>query len=864
MKRQFLKVKQIADQTFSRTEKTEALNEDLVNVEKRVDLIKQSCQNTGKKIAACLQGVGSEASVAEKRLKKLPEVLLAQCMQEWSSNLGDSSILGSILHKCASIEEELGKELLTYETKVDKIVLNPIINLLEVDFPNVIRMRKQLTKLIQDMDVTRTKYNTALKHSQQSSNNTSNNNNNNMVNNTPSKADTLQEELEDVSMKVEQCRDGLSAELFNMVAKEPSLSKLFVNWYHLQVEYHRKELEILESVLPILDSQIEKYPFKPVFGQPLEEHLRTLDRKIASVIEACVCWLLEIGMDEEGLFRIAGSSSKIKKVKSAFDAGLVNLLDDIRDPHIVAGVLKSYLRELPEPLLTFQLYNDWLSTAEITDSDTRLQTLWKVLNSLPEANFNNVRYIIKFLAKLASNSEVNKMSSHNLAIVITPNLIWLPAEQESTHLGYNMTMTNLLSSVVDSLIIYADWFFPGDIEFFISTPLTPHMPNGPLVFASVDHYNNGGTNGSHSDPNSVTCSSNSSSNNPSPRSPRACHRPGKKPAPPVPTNNPRVLVGKQSRVPVERSHSLADVNFQKFGDSLNVKNKSCEDLLSIQKDDLTKNSSVEDIRLKNDFVERIHQDISNSKPIQLPRPQPSPRTSIQRHNTYQQGKISKPYACNKNNKGLPHNLSCDDLDLETIDINDISCTFQEEIPNIINFKNENFVFPEKTIMESLNKQLKEHPKFQRIDTTDENHNNHSNTEILSDNSQRLKKINSISEVPEDLECNITMDVENNVLYSKTDNNLEHHIQEDKDTSNEEQQFANEKHFCNGSIPIQNGDSHVETMNTPNKQYCTVIHIPGASSKPELPLPIAKERLRVSHPTNMNKLPKPKVLQNTRL
>jgi hypothetical protein len=45
---------------------------------------------------------------------------------------------------------------------------------------------------------------------------------------------------------------------------------------------------------------------KPVFGFPLEEHLRVTGRCIALPIELCVCALLEIAMDEEGLFRVAG------------------------------------------------------------------------------------------------------------------------------------------------------------------------------------------------------------------------------------------------------------------------------------------------------------------------------------------------------------------------------------------------------------------------------------------------------------------------------------------------------------------------------------------------------------------------------
>lgn len=105
---------------------------------------------------------------------------------------------------------------------------------------------------------------------------------------------------------------------------------------------------------------------KPVFGTPLDEHLRVTERDIAVTLETCIGWLLN-HIREEGLFRIPGSSSKVKMLKSAFDAGIISKIIDIdeyaRDPHTVAGTLKSYLRELPEPLLTYQLYEEWISAA---------------------------------------------------------------------------------------------------------------------------------------------------------------------------------------------------------------------------------------------------------------------------------------------------------------------------------------------------------------------------------------------------------------------------------------------------------------------------------------------------------------------
>lgn len=81
------------------------------------------------------------------------------------------------------------------------------------------------------------------------------------------------------------------------------------------------------------------------------------------MIEACVGWLL-FNLNEEGLFRINGSASKVKKLKSALNANIIDYAEYVRDPHSVAGCLKSYLRELPEPLLTFQMYPAWINAAK--------------------------------------------------------------------------------------------------------------------------------------------------------------------------------------------------------------------------------------------------------------------------------------------------------------------------------------------------------------------------------------------------------------------------------------------------------------------------------------------------------------------
>lgn len=276
----------------------------------------------------------------------------------------------------------------------------------------------------------------------------------------------MREELEEAEVKVEQCRDQLAAEMFQLMSREVELAQTIIQYVKLQRAYHESALHCLEDLIPGLESYISDNGMKPVYGQPLEEHLRVTNRKIALPIQLCVSALLRLGMEEEGLFRIAGGASKLRRIKLSLDACCLTLpiALEYKDPHVVAGALKSYLRELPEPLLTYRLYSEWMAAARITQNDPRLRALWEVLHKLPPPNFENLRFLIKFLAVLTKNREINKMSPQNIAIVIAPNLVWSPQEDRNT-MVMNMSTANNSSLIVEQLVTYADWFFPDDIDF---------------------------------------------------------------------------------------------------------------------------------------------------------------------------------------------------------------------------------------------------------------------------------------------------------------------------------------------------------------------------------------------------------------
>uniref|UniRef100_A0A2I2YN80 Rho GTPase-activating protein 44 n=1 Tax=Gorilla gorilla gorilla TaxID=9595 RepID=A0A2I2YN80_GORGO len=425
-----------------RAEKTEVLSEDLLQVEKRLELVKQVSHSTHKKLTACLQG--QQGAEADKRSKKLPLTTLAQCLMEGSAILGDDTLLGKMLKLCGETEDKLAQELIHFELQVERDVIEPLFLLAEVEIPNIQKQRKHLAKLVLDMDSSRTRWQQTSKSSGLSSS----------LQPAGAKADALREEMEEAANRVEICRDQLSADMYSFVAKEIDYANYFQTLIEVQAEYHRKSLTLLQAVLPQIKAQQEAWVEKPSFGKPLEEHLTISGREIAFPIEACVTMLLECGMQEEGLFRVAPSASKLKKLKAALDCCVVDVQEYSADPHAIAGGHLSALLDFSYQFLSIQ------------EQDKKLQALWNACEKLPKANHNNIRYLIKFLSKLSEYQDVNKMTPSNMAIVLGPNLLWPQAEGNITEM---MTTVSLqIVGIIEPIIQHADWFFPGEIEFNIT------------------------------------------------------------------------------------------------------------------------------------------------------------------------------------------------------------------------------------------------------------------------------------------------------------------------------------------------------------------------------------------------------------
>ncbi|XP_012691162.2 rho GTPase-activating protein 24 isoform X3 [Clupea harengus] len=230
-----------------------------------------------------------------------------------------------------------------------------------------------------------------------------------------------------------------------------------------------------------------------VFGQRLEETVlyeRRYGVHMAPlVVEQCVDFIRERGLTEVGLFRQPGQATLVKELQEAFDAGEKPSFDSSTDVHTVASLLKLYLRELPEPLVPFSRYPDFLICGKRIPADRKqgLLELRSLLHELPVANFNLLNYICQFLNEVQTYSSSNKMNIENLATVFGPNILRPKAEDPESIIGGTAAIQHLMSDLIreHSLLFSKD----GDTDtprISRPAPLTGHRHSNHAEWAHTE------------------------------------------------------------------------------------------------------------------------------------------------------------------------------------------------------------------------------------------------------------------------------------------------------------------------------------------------------------------------------------------
>lgn len=162
--------------------------------------------------------------------------------------------------------------------------------------------------------------------------------------------------------------------------------------------------------------------------------------KIPAIIEQLIKRIEFHGLYTEGLYRKSGVNSKIKELKNKMiEAGSAEIDYGPYNVHVLANVLKLFLREMPEPLLTFDRYDDFLRASELSESADRVSTMLSLIKKLPIAHHALLERLIFHLALVAQKEDSNRMSAGSLAIVFAPCVLRtnrnVPAQDSLNDIG---------------------------------------------------------------------------------------------------------------------------------------------------------------------------------------------------------------------------------------------------------------------------------------------------------------------------------------------------------------------------------------------------------------------------------------------
>ena len=167
------------------------------------------------------------------------------------------------------------------------------------------------------------------------------------------------------------------------------------------------------------------------FGISLEEVLQVTHSKglIPPILRDCVAYLRH-HLDKEGIFRLSGSAAEIKRVIHQYNSGVAVNLDSVADPNVVAGVLKQFLRDLPDPLLPYSIYPQLIAThSALSEPDMLaawLKNIMSLLSLIPPAHYECLRFLCELIRDTCAASAQNKMTYPNLAICFAPNILKSP------------------------------------------------------------------------------------------------------------------------------------------------------------------------------------------------------------------------------------------------------------------------------------------------------------------------------------------------------------------------------------------------------------------------------------------------------
>ncbi|RCK65659.1 GTPase-activating protein BEM2/IPL2 [Candida viswanathii] len=225
----------------------------------------------------------------------------------------------------------------------------------------------------------------------------------------------------------------------------------------------------------------------PVFGVPISFVCSREQSLVPKFLQAIFEEIEQIGIKDVGVYRISTSISELTSIKLSIDKfGKINFDDKGYDTHALTSIVKSYFRELPDALLTDEVINQFFELRQEHESgeteiskEVDLIKYQNTLTSLPIANYNTLKALIKHLNKISAYSATNKMSYSNLATVIGPALT------EASNLDILINNFGFMNLVLEKLIANYHEIFNDNERAVVEEDTEPQESRPIVGFGSM-------------------------------------------------------------------------------------------------------------------------------------------------------------------------------------------------------------------------------------------------------------------------------------------------------------------------------------------------------------------------------------------
>lgn len=214
------------------------------------------------------------------------------------------------------------------------------------------------------------------------------------------------------------------------------------------------------------------------FGCDLTEYLESSGQDVPYVLKSCAEFIETHGI-VDGIYRLSGVTSNIQRLRQEFGSDQCPDLTRevyLQDIHCVGSLCKLYFRELPNPLLTYELYEKFTEAVSHCPEEGQLARIQNVIQELPPSHYRTLEYLIRHLAHIASFSSKTNMHARNLALVWAPNLL-RSKEIEATGCNGDAAFlaVRVQQVVIEFILNHVDQIFnngaPGSLENDANRPI---------------------------------------------------------------------------------------------------------------------------------------------------------------------------------------------------------------------------------------------------------------------------------------------------------------------------------------------------------------------------------------------------------